>query len=445
MARSEGDTGEGRRWMYVCMYGQLLDCSQSYCGVVGISSHSVLLDPTGPDPSSSHTAEAVRSSSHTAAVLCCVSLAHFVTLRLRATCRAAAVPCRFHTTSQLAHLGGSPASVTQRYVKSHRAIQRLDDQLTVSTPVMSASSLAPPSSDDSDARVYFEPQESALCAVHALNNLVQSPLFTAVDLSSAAADLQEQSRQLHAAAGLDSADYLTFLAADSEYVSDEGNFSLECITACLSGISCELTPLTRTPPQPSPGAIGLIANLESHWLALRRIEVPPHLRSALPAAHSGAPHVWLNLNSLQPRPSVLSDTFLSLFLAQLQTDGYAVFECTASNAELMEGALMTSDVVQCESARWLSLRSILTAVHSTQHAAVDSRTQPSSVHSGDGGAMDEFDDEKAMQAAIKASMQGVSSLQPIVLDGSDHEDEDADLKAAIALSMAGDPPNSSLR
>ena len=105
-----------------------------------------------------------------------------------------------------------------------------------------------------EPRVYFEPQESALCAVHALNNLVQSPLFTAVDLSTAASELQERERQLHAAGagGVESAEYLTFLAADSAYVSDEGNFSIDCLTTCLAAIDCTLKPLSAATNPDSP-------------------------------------------------------------------------------------------------------------------------------------------------------------------------------------------------
>ena len=295
----------------------------------------------------------------------------------------------------------------------------------------------------SEPRVYFEPQESALCAVHALNNLVQSPLFTPVDLSSAAADLYERERQLHAAAGVESAEYLSFLAADSAYASDEGNFSFESLTACLSSINCSLSPLTATPPQPSHAAFGLVANLESHWMTIRRVAVPPHLRSLLPAAHSTSSHVWLNLNSLLPRPAAVSDTFLSLFVAQLKADGYAVFEASSSNTELMEGALTSGDVAQCDASRWYSLRAILLSLHpaaSQSSGGSDSRLQQSSRRSAAAVEDDsQGDDERAVQAAIRASMEDMSAHEPIVLDD---DDEDAELRAAIALSMTTETPAS---
>ena len=291
---------------------------------------------------------------------------------------------------------------------------------------------------DGEPRVYFEQQESALCAVHALNNLVQAPLFTPVDLSSAAAELQERERQLHAAGGVDSADYLAFLAADSAYVSDEGNFSLECISLCLSGVEIAISPLTHTPPQPSHAAFGVIANLESHWLTLRRVTVPPNLRSLLPAAHSNQSHVWLNLNSLLPHPAVVSDTFLSLFLAQLKADGYAMFECTSGSAEVLEAALSMADTAQCEASRWHSLRSVLLSVHSAAgSSSADSRMQ----HRYSAASMED-EDEKAMQAAIQASMQQVSHQKPIVIDS---DEEDAELRAAIALSMNAHTQQTNMR
>ena len=115
-------------------------------------------------------------------------------------------------------------------------------------------------SDSSEPRVYFEPQESALCAVHALNNLVQSPLFTAVDLSSAAAELQERERQLHAAGGVESAAYLAFLAADSAYASDDGNFSLECIAQVSQSAASKSISQS---PSLRPWLVGRVGELRS--------------------------------------------------------------------------------------------------------------------------------------------------------------------------------------
>lgn len=48
--------------------------------------------------------------------------------------------------------------------------------------------------------------------------------------------------------------------------------------------------------------------VQEHWFTLRKIS-----------------EEWWNLNSLLPAPQYLSDTYLSLFLAQLREEGYSIF------------------------------------------------------------------------------------------------------------------------
>ena len=135
--------------------------------------------------------------------------------------------------------------------------------------------------------VYFERQDltSALCAVHCLNNLLQSPLFTAMDLSGAAAELNERERLLRAESGTDSAAYLDWLSAEggNAYASDSGNFSLSVIQQCLQvvDLSCSrMLPAASASPPPS-SVIAVIANLEAHWLVCAPL---PRARPATTAA-----------------------------------------------------------------------------------------------------------------------------------------------------------------
>jgi hypothetical protein len=152
-----------------------------------------------------------------------------------------------------------------------------------------------------DVRVYFETQEAALCAVHCLNGVAQSPLFTAVDLSSAAQDLQEGERRLRAASGVDSAAYLAFLAADADlYVSDEGNFSVDVLARCLQGISVTLDALPSSIDVAAvareDGLIAFIANLQSHWSHVTHLSTQPPSRPCN-AAHSTAVSASLDTGS----------------------------------------------------------------------------------------------------------------------------------------------------
>ena len=75
--------------------------------------------------------------------------------------------------------------------------------------------------------IYHEKQVSQMCGVHCLNTLLQANAFNEVDLAQIAQELDRRERALMAEAGLDNEDYLKFVAADSQNVSDEGNFSIQ--------------------------------------------------------------------------------------------------------------------------------------------------------------------------------------------------------------------------
>lgn len=47
-----------------------------------------------------------------------------------------------------------------------------------------------------------------------------------------------------------------------------------------------------------------VCNYKEHWFTLRRIG-----------------HQWFNLNSVQSKPSFVTETYLSLYLKQLQQEG----------------------------------------------------------------------------------------------------------------------------
>lgn len=51
-----------------------------------------------------------------------------------------------------------------------------------------------------------------------------------------------------------------------------------------------------------------ICNFKQHWITIRKLG-----------------NQWFNLNSLLTGPELLSNTYLGMFLAQLQNDGYSIF------------------------------------------------------------------------------------------------------------------------
>ena len=68
--------------------------------------------------------------------------------------------------------------------------------------------------------IYFEQQTAALCGRHAINNLLQGPYVTEVDLARIASELDEKERILMLAAGAEQpyASALVVVAAPSTQV-----------------------------------------------------------------------------------------------------------------------------------------------------------------------------------------------------------------------------------
>jgi ataxin-3 len=56
---------------------------------------------------------------------------------------------------------------------------------------------------------------------------VQGPYFTEVDLSQIALELDRSEREMMAESGLDSSDYLKYMAEESGNVAADGNFSIQ--------------------------------------------------------------------------------------------------------------------------------------------------------------------------------------------------------------------------
>ncbi|XP_055144364.1 ataxin-3 isoform X6 [Symphalangus syndactylus] len=134
---------------------------------------------------------------------------------------------------------------------------------------------------------------------------------------------------------------------------------------------------------------------------------------------------WFNLNSLLTGPELISDTYLALFLAQLQQEGYSIFvvkgdlpDCEADQLlqmirvqQMHRPKLIGEELAQLKEQR----------VHKTDLERV--------LETNDGsGMLDE--DEEDLQRALALSRQEI-----------DMEDEEADLRRAIQLSMQGSSRN----
>lgn len=150
--------------------------------------------------------------------------------------------------------------------------------------------------------IYHEKQEGALCAQHALNSLLQGEYFTAVDLANIAHELDEEE-----------------VALDSEQKSsqnydDTGYFSIQVISIALSRLNIEITHIGsesfKNGKFKPAEEKAYICNLQEHWFTLRKFY---------------SKYRWYNLNSVLDKPEWLSETYLELYLDDLQRQGYSVF------------------------------------------------------------------------------------------------------------------------
>ncbi|XP_038192203.1 ataxin-3 isoform X2 [Arvicola amphibius] len=212
--------------------------------------------------------------------------------------------------------------------------------------------------------IFHEKQEGSLCAQHCLNNLLQGEYFSPVELSSIAHQLDEEERMRMAEGGVTSEDYRTFLQQPSGNMDDSGFFSIQ---------------------------------------------------------------VMVNLNSLLTGPELISDTYLALFLAQLQQEGYSIFvvkgdlpDCEADQLlQMIKVQQMHRPKLIGEELAQLKEQSVLKADLERVLEAADGA-----------GVLDE--DEDDLQRALAISRQEI-----------DMEDEEADLRRAIQLSMQGSSRNMS--
>uniref|UniRef100_A0A667X1F2 ubiquitinyl hydrolase 1 n=1 Tax=Myripristis murdjan TaxID=586833 RepID=A0A667X1F2_9TELE len=244
--------------------------------------------------------------------------------------------------------------------------------------------------------IFHEKQEGSLCAQHCLNNLLQGEYFTPVDLSSIAHQLDEEERMRMAEGGMASEEYRTFLQQPSGNMDDSGFFSIQVISNALGVWGLELILFNSREYQSlmiNPiNEKAFICNYKEHWFTIRKLG-----------------QQWFNLNSLLTGPELISDTYLALFLAQLQQEGYSIF-------------VIRGNLPECEAEQILRIM----RVQQEQRPRLigEDEAQSSSGQGSRPPALDE--DEEELRRALALSRQDM-----------DVEDEEADLRRAIQLSMQG--------
>ncbi|NXD21296.1 ATX3 protein, partial [Spelaeornis formosus] len=255
-------------------------------------------------------------------------------------------------------------------------------------------------------------QEGSLCAQHCLNNLLQGEYFSPVELSSIAQQLDEEERMRMAEGGVSSEEYRTFLQQQpSVNMDDSGFFSIQVISNALKVWGLELI-LFNSPEYQRLGIDPIneksfICNYKEHWFTVRKLGKQ-----------------WFNLNSLLMGPELISDTYLALFLAQLQQEGYSIFVVKGDLPDCEADQLLQMiRVQQMQRPKLIGEEAAQSRDQRLPRSGVDQAIEVN--HPFDGtGMLDE--DEENFQRALALSRQEI-----------DMEDEEADLRRAIQLSMQG--------
>nr|CAH7723557.1 unnamed protein product [Callosobruchus chinensis] len=236
--------------------------------------------------------------------------------------------------------------------------------------------------------IFHEKQEGSLCAQHCLNSLLQGPYFTAVDLSTLAQKLDDEERQRMAECGEESEEYQKFLQQPSGNMDDSGYFSVQVISSALQVWGLELVPYgsedERIKADDPTKMRAFICNYKDHWLTVRKIG-----------------NQWFNLNSLLPRPELISNTYLVLYLAQLRNDGYSIFVVFGELPECAADELLKNNPVT------------MVATRPAYRSTISNESDP--------------DIQAALQLSLKDDIPSTSSFKP--------PSEDDDLQKALRLSM----------
>ncbi|XP_040189772.1 ataxin-3 [Rana temporaria] len=256
--------------------------------------------------------------------------------------------------------------------------------------------------------IFHEKQEASLCAQHCLNNLLQGEYFSPVELSSIAMQLDEQERMRMAEGGLQSAEYRTFMQQPSGNMDDSGFFSIQVISDALRVWGLELI-LFNSPEYQILGIDPInerafICNYKEHWFTVRKLGKQ-----------------WFNLNSLLTGPELISDTYLALFLAQLQQEGYSIFVVKGDLPDCEADQLLQMVLVQ-----QMQRPRLIGEDLAARNQRVEKSEEEPKLYEGPEGPTGMDEDEENLQKALALSRQQI-----------DMEDEEADLRRAILLSMQG--------
>ncbi|GBG67737.1 hypothetical protein CBR_g865 [Chara braunii] len=275
--------------------------------------------------------------------------------------------------------------------------------------------------DDGRVLLYHEPQVSRLCGVHCLNTLLQGPYFTEVDLAAMAEELDRREREVMMESGMESQEYLRFIAEGSGNVAADGDFSIQVLEKALGVWGMRCLPLdvpeasdARLDPQAEQA---FICNLQSHWFTIRKVDGE-----------------WYNFNSLFPAPEHLSQFYLNAYLGSLQQSGWTIFVVKGEIPNEMGREGGGHDELSGSYGRWMGRSEAARLTKENKNMRDRARRAP-------------VGNDLQLAAALKASMQESNRQEErggrMTIENEEEDDIDEDLEAAIAASLADALPTAS--
>jgi len=235
--------------------------------------------------------------------------------------------------------------------------------------------------------IYHEKQEASLCARHCLNNLLQGPKFTEIDLMQIAEQISKEEEEMIRRSALSDTrdqDLSAWLRTEQNaHVDESGNFSLPVLERALQSLyglriirwgSSALEQKTYSEPEKLNA---FILNYGNHWFSIIKVA-----------------GVWYDMNSLsgcpylEAQPKRISDYYLQAYIQALQADKHSVFVVDGKLPE----HLYQEDKLGC----WYKPSDIMTL------AAFDEKKKK--LMRGSAAADDHKMDAANLQAAIQASL-----------------------------------------
>ncbi|KAH9285931.1 Ataxin-3 [Echinococcus granulosus] len=235
-------------------------------------------------------------------------------------------------------------------------------------------------------KIYHERQVDRFCAQHCLNSLLQGPYFTVESLAEIAHNLDDRERRAR-----------NSMQSDCLNTDETGNFSVQVIAMALQNLGLELVPYMRKSEEAEAARAdptsqrAFICHFDMHWLAIRRLG-----------------HQWFDLNSLHSQPRLISNTYLSIYLAQLNSERYSIW-------------FVTGHLPECEADQYLMLYPISETY----------LTQP-----GHSSGSNETEKDADLQKALALSLQddfNDISLQSVLAE-TKREAEDLEMQRALRIS-----------